>query len=344
MFRPQPDFDKRNCPGESNGMGSYAFSGSRRWRRASYAPGRELGGRCADPPLRSPAGAGGRLAILFATTMLTLARPGTGQAADALCPDEGSRRGRVAAVNERLELTLEGGIQLKIAGVDPPRPTPEDPDIDVRTRDRLAQWLLGKDIFFRPVDTNLDRWGRLPAFVFAPGAELANMPENRPMPVAAALIDAGLARYEPSAAARPCRTALLAAEDGARAAGLGLWADPYYAVIAAADRLSFKEKAGTVVIVEGRVTGIADRRPRIMLYFGPRQGWDFSVTIYSRNNKAFDAAYAELAGLTSRTVRVRGLLDTRFGPQIEISNPDEIEIIGQEPGAQAAHPGTPAPK
>lgn len=60
-----------------------------------------------------------------------------------------------------------------------------------------------------------------------------------------------------------------------------------------------------------------------MLYFRPHQGWDFSVTIY---------------------VRVRGLLDTRFGPQIEISNPDEIEIIGQDQDAQAAHPGTPAPK
>src|ERR1019366_3936854 len=53
---------------------------------------------------------------------------------------------------------------------------------------------------------------------------------------------AGLARYEPSAAARPCRTSLLAAEAGARAAGLGLWGDPYYAVIAAADRASFAQE------------------------------------------------------------------------------------------------------
>ena len=68
-----------------------------------------------------------------------------------------------------------------------------------------------------------------------------------------------------------------------------------------------------------------------MLYFRPHQGWDFSVTIYSRIKR-------------SRSVRVRGLLDTRFGPQIEISNPDEIEIIGQDQDAQAAHPGTPAPK
>jgi hypothetical protein len=160
--------------------------------------------------------------------------------------------------------------------------------------------------------------------------------------VGEALIDAGLARYEPSAAARACRSALLAAEAGARASGLGLWADPYYAIIAAADRLSFAEKAGSSVIVEGRITGIASRRPRITLYFGPRQGWDFSVTILPRNSKTFEAAYASLAGLTGQTVRVRGLLDTRFGPQIEIADPDEVEAAGQ--GQDAAAPGSPAPR
>jgi hypothetical protein len=112
------------------------------------------------------------------------------------------------------------------------------------------------------------------------------------LPVGEALIDAGLARYEPSAAARSCRASLLAAEAGARAAGLGLWADPYYAVIVAADRPSFAEtfaeKTGTAVIVEGRITSIADQRPHIMLYFGPRQGWDFSVTVLPRNSKAFE--------------------------------------------------------
>ena len=162
------------------------------------------------------------------------------------------------------------------------------------------------------------------------------------MPVGEALIDAGLTRYEPSAAARPCRSALLAAEAGARASGLGLWADPYYAIIAATDRLSFAAKAGSSVIVEGRITGIASWRPRITLYFGPRQGWDFSVTILPRNSKTFEAAYAHLSGLTGQTVRVRGLLDTRFGPQIEISDPDEVEAAGQRQDAAAL--GSPAPR
>jgi endonuclease YncB( thermonuclease family) len=215
-------------------------------------------------------GAGLRLAIFF--SMVALAPEGGVRAADGLCPGEGGTSGWVVAVDERLELTLENGIRLKIAGVDPPRPTPGDPDLDFRARDRLAQWLVGQDIRFRPLESGPDRWGRVVAFVFADAPESPNGPGPAHVLVGEALIDAGLARYEPSAAARPCRSALLAAEAGARASGLGLWADPYYAIIKAADRLSFADKAGSSVIVEGRITGIASRRPRITLTFGPRQG------------------------------------------------------------------------
>ncbi len=147
-------------------------------------------------------------------------------------------------------MILEDGNRLKIAGVDPPRPTPGDPELDIRARDRLAQWLTGQEIFFRSLEPGLDRWRRTAAFVFAAAPGLANGPEKASLPVGEALIDAGLARYEPSAAARPCRASLLAAEAGARAAGLGHWADPYYAVIAAADRPSFAEKTGTAVILK----------------------------------------------------------------------------------------------
>ena len=326
--------------------------GGRQWRKVG-ALGRGPWRGFAGGHIRIRAGAGLGLAIVFsgagsgagAGAVVALAPAGGLRAANGLCPGEGGTSGRVVAVDERLELTLENGIRLKNAGVDPPRPTPDDPDLDFRARDRLAQWLVGQEILFRPLEPGPDRWGRVVAFVFAVAPESTNGLGPAHLPVGEALIDAGLARYEPSVAALPCRSVLLAAEAGARASGLGLWADPYYAIIAAADRPSFAAfagKAGSSVIVEGRITGIASRRPRITLYFGPRQGGDFSVTILPRNSKTFEAAYSSLAGLTGQTVRVRGLLDTRFGPQIEISDPDEVEAARQ--GQNPAAPGSQVPR
>jgi hypothetical protein len=321
--------------------------GERYWRKIGALGCGPLRG-FVGAQIRFRLGAGVGLAILFSGAVDALTSAGGLGSANGLCPEKGGTGGRVASVDERLELTLENGIRLKIAGVDPPRPTPGDPDLDVRTRDRLAQWLVGREILFHPLEPGPDRWGRVVAFVYAVAPESLNGsgPANgsRPvyLPVGEALIDGGLARYEPSAAARPCRSALLAAEAGARASGLGLWGDPYYAIVAAADRLALAEKAGSSVIVEGRITGIASRRPRITLTFGPRQGWDFSVTILPRNNKTFEAAYARLAGLTGQFVRVRGLLDTRFGPQVEISDPDALEAAGQ--GQEADAPGSFAPR
>jgi hypothetical protein len=123
--------------------------------------------------------------------------------------------------------------------------------------------------------------------------------------VGEAIIDAGLARYEPTGLKGSCR---------------GLC----------------RSGGRSPVIVEGQVVGLSVRKPRITLYFGPRKGSDFSVTILPRDNKAFERAHTRLAGLAGQNIRVRGLLDTRFRPQIEISDLDAVEVIGQEQHAAAS--------
>jgi len=239
------------------------------------------------------------------------------------CPAQGGNLGRVLFVDEKLDLTLEDGQRIKIAGIEPPRPTPDDPELDIRARDRLASWLAGEEVYFTPAERGLDRWGRKVAFVFA--AQPGQAGPLAPLSVAEAVLDAGLARYEASAAGYLCREKLLAVESGARAAGIGLWGDPYYAVLAADNPQLFADRLGTIVIVEGRVSRIVDRRPRILLYFGFRRGSDLSIALVPRTGKTFESAYRAAAGLSGRIIRVRGLLDNHFGPQIEISDPSDIE-------------------
>src|ERR1700730_2305011 len=98
------------------------------WRKVGAlgrGPWRGFAG--AQFPFRAGSGLG--LAIFFSGAVVALAPAGGLRAADGLCPGEGGTSARVVSVDDRLELTLENGIRLKIAGVDPPRPTPGDPDL-----------------------------------------------------------------------------------------------------------------------------------------------------------------------------------------------------------------------
>jgi hypothetical protein len=159
------------------------------------------------------------------------------------------------------------------------------------------------------------------------------------LPVGEAILEAGLARYEADVPSDPCRSAMLGAEARARVSGLGLWADPYYSVLVPGSRQPLAEKAGSTVIVEGNVTGVRIRKPRITLYFGQRKGSDFSVAIGPLSSKEFEAAKPRLVDLAGQTVRARGLLDLRFGPQVEASTLDAVEVLG--PQTAAATPGGP---
>jgi endonuclease YncB( thermonuclease family) len=240
--------------------------------------------------------------------------------ASAVCPSGGSERAGIATIDERLEITLKDGRTLRLAGLEPPRPTPDQPDFDTTARDALRA-KSGNEIGFVPLAERPDRWGRIPAFVF-----LAK-PGTAPVSAGQFLLAGGFARFMPEPEAHACRALFLAAEASARAAKLGIWRDPFYAVLSPTDRDAFAERAATDVIVEGRLSGIDEGRLRIYLQFAPRPTRAFEVTILQRNVKKFAQAGLEFHALIGRTLQVRGLLDLRFGPQIEISSPDEIELI-----------------
>lgn len=257
------------------------------------------------------------------------------------CPDDHPIEARIASVDERLDLQLEDGRLLQIAGLEPPRASPAAPDRPESARARLAEWLVGLPVAFRPLSANPDRWGRLPVRLLAdsPGAE----PDAARLDVAVAILDAGMARFRPAPLLGDCRTALLAAEARARRARLGLWTDPVHAIVSATDRAALASRAAAEIIVEGRIARVGETRFRTYLNFGPIRGQDFAVTILKRNRATFDKVGIPLHALAGRSIRVRGLLETRFGPQIEIASPAEMEIL-DAPGAASAGNGDNAAK
>ena len=244
----------------------------------------------------------------------------------APCGDPASQGLRVEAVDERLEIMLEDGRLLRLAGVERPRPTPANPSRAAQARDQLRGWLMKPGL---RVDLELlaavpDRWNRLPARLFAPGGE------GTTQSVAEAVVEAGLARVEIDPLARPCLRPLLALEVKARREGLGLWRDPAFAVAAAADRAGLAARAGEVVLVEGLVSGVGATASRTYVNFGPIRTIDFAATVGRNNLAAFQKSGVILAQLSGKVVRVRGLVETQFGPQIELADPEAIELAAGE--------------
>ncbi len=119
---------------------------------------------------------------------------------------------------------------------------------------------------------------------------------------------------------------LYAAEREARAAKRGLWADKYYAV-RAPDPDALKRDLGTFQIIEGRVVDAAKIRGRYYLNFGNDFRTDFTATIAPDAVAPFARAKIDLLALKDKNVRVRGYLRDFRGPQIELTHPEQIEVL-----------------
>ena len=235
-------------------------------------------------------------------------------------------RVRVVDVEPGFVLRVADGHALRLVGL-------EAPDSwQARAREALRGWLADRDIEVESLGP-LDRWNRLPvrARASVPGAA-AGAP---PLDLAPAILEAGLARALPGPETRGCFAPLAAAESSARAALLGLWADPYYAVIAARDRPGLVARPGQMVLVEGQARSVSELGQRTYVNFGERRAGDFSVMISGQTRKLFESAGHSLPALVGRGLRIRGILDTRFGPRIDVVDPDQIEFMqaGEAAGA-----------
>jgi hypothetical protein len=126
--------------------------------------------------------------------------------------------------------------------------------------------------------------------------------------------------------ARPCLATLLTLEEEARAAKRGLWNDQQFMPLPATDRAALLERRGQQVIVEGRVISVGQTRSQTYLNFGHYRSYDFAVVLDRQVQKSFDSAGTKLSALSGKDVRVRGLMDVRFGPHIQIHDSEALEM------------------
>ena len=119
-------------------------------------------------------------------------------------------------------------------------------------------------------------------------------------------------------------------------AGSGLWNDPN-SIVDAADLDVLRVNDGRFVLIEGVVRRVGVGRSRVYLDLGRRGG--FSVVIARKGEPAFQRRGILLNALAGQPIRVRGVLEDRFGLRIELADPLMIERLGRAEGEKEAKPG-----
>ena len=228
-------------------------------------------------------------------------------AAETACGGQDLGTVTVKAVRDARTLVTDDGRELRLAAL-------EIPPAGAAALRRLEGHVLNLKAAAEP----RDRYGRIVAFATAPDTAQS---------VQETLLSEGEARVSARIGGKACAEALLTIERQARDARRGLWADPNFAPLRSDDYRRFRAENGRFVLVEGKVLSVRESGATIYVNFGRRFTRDFSLTILRRLRADFTAAGLEPKSLEGRRIRVRGWLERRRGPIMDVAAPEQIEII-----------------
>ena len=139
-----------------------------------------------------------------------------------------------------------------------------------------------------------------------------------------ALLAAGMARVYSFKDNRKLIGEMLALEQTARRDRRGIWALPYYRIRNPAETW---DDINSFQLVEGRVVDAARVRNVVYLNFGPDWRTDFTFRIDHRALRLFERAGIDPLSFTGRAVRGRGWVKAQNGPLIEITHPEQLEVL-----------------
>ena len=236
-----------------------------------------------------------------------------GPAISAGCMFEPQGEGRVAAIIDVRTFRLEDGREVRLAGIEPAT------ENMAQGAAALTAILAGRDVTLRGEVDAPDRYGRQPAFVFLAGSEI---------PVQGQLLARGVAFFSANVTASECATVLASAEAEARQAKNGIWTDPS-AIKNSESSGDILSGIGRFTVVEGRVVSVRQAGATTYLNFGRNWTRDFAVTISRRMIASFEAAGTPLKSFENKRIRVRGWVEARGGPRIQVLRVGQIETIGE---------------
>ncbi|MDX2028293.1 MAG: thermonuclease family protein [Alphaproteobacteria bacterium] len=205
------------------------------------------------------------------------------------------------------EVALSDGRTARLEGTKAPLK-------DTAVLEKLA---AGHEAILEEIST--DRYGRITAQMYVRDGKSKKWLQGE-------LLSAGLAFVYPPTGEEQKLEAMLRAEAEARRARRGIWADPAYADIPAAEAES---AYGRFAFISGTVQDAARVKNKVYLNFGEDWRKDFTVTILARDLRLFRKVKSDPLGYKGKKIRVRGWVKREGGPMIMVDHPSQIETIGR---------------
>jgi endonuclease YncB( thermonuclease family) len=250
----------------------------------------------------------GRLRGVSLAAMLILAAIAPARAQERGCIAQDAIAATVRSISDGRNLVLTDGREARLAAIEVP------PSMTAAAVSALSARTIGRTILLSALTPAADRYGRLNMSAFEAEAGRASLDT--------ALVAQGLALAAVGGTS-PCRAALKSAETSARRGRLGLWASDD---IKADNAAAILTNRGGFAVVEGKILSVRESGATIYLNFGRRWSEDFTVTILKRNERRLASAGLNPRQLEGRIVRIRGLIEERGGPWVEVVSPDQIEL------------------
>jgi micrococcal nuclease len=196
----------------------------------------------------------------------------------------------------------------------------------------LKALVQGRSVSIAASGRARDRYGRQLAHLFVEDG-------SERVWVQGEMLVAGHARAYGLPGSYACMRELMAHERVARDATAGLWGSAAYAVRSARATRNLLRWRNSYEIVAGTVAKVAATKARTYVNFGSDWRRDFTAGIEARVLRANPQLEQMLAGLEGKRVEVRGWIQYRNGPYIDIEDPSQIAFAGERlPGRTPAAP------
>lgn len=262
-------------------------------------------------------------------------------APSAPCTLESGPIRTVTRVVDGETIVLDDGKVVRLIGALAPRARDANasagawpPELD--TIKALSDLVLAKRVKLAFAGRRFDRYGRGLAQVFL-------IDGGREDWVQGTLLAGGFARAYGLPESFACARELYAHEAGARRRQLGLWGNGVYRLRSAERSGDLMKQRGKYERVTGTINSIGRTKSATYLNFSSDWRTDFTARIDKKvlaANPEFDRS---LDALANKSVVIRGWIERRNGPLIDIADPSQLEAADDAAPVDAPKELRPAP-